>query len=132
MGYKSPSQIARRLTEDWASRNLYCPSCDANQLIQLKENTKVFDFECNQCKELYQFKSQNKSLGNKIVDSAYQPMIESIKTNKAPHLFILNYHPCCKNPKITLLKIILGKSKYYLYRRFFHSFRISSNSSKAS
>ncbi len=28
-GYKSPAQIARRLTEDWLARNMYCPICGA-------------------------------------------------------------------------------------------------------
>ena len=92
-GYKSPSQIARVLTEEWASRNLYCPSCDADRLRQLKDNTKVYDFVCEHCNQTYQVKSQNKPFGNKIMDSAYQPMIESIKNNQAPHLFVLNYNP---------------------------------------
>jgi hypothetical protein len=26
-GYKSASQIARVLTEDWLARNMYCPIC---------------------------------------------------------------------------------------------------------
>ncbi|MBR5194610.1 MAG: hypothetical protein IKW48_00555 [Akkermansia sp.] len=28
-GYKSPAQIARRLTEDWLARNMYYPICGA-------------------------------------------------------------------------------------------------------
>ena len=90
-GYKSPSQIARVLTEEWGKRNLYCPSCDSDRLRKLTDNTRVYDYQCDQCTGLFQIKSQSKSLGNKILDSAYQPMIQSIKENKAPHLFVLNY-----------------------------------------
>ena len=31
-GYKSGSQIARVLTEDWLARNMYCPICGEVQL----------------------------------------------------------------------------------------------------
>lgn len=32
-GLRSHSQIARRVTEDWASRNLFCLSCEASHLV---------------------------------------------------------------------------------------------------
>ena len=92
-GYKSLSQIARVLTEDWGKKNLYCVSCAQSHLDPLKDNSRVYDYACGKCKELYQLKSQRKPLGDRFVDSAYEPMIESIRTNKAPNLLLLHYDP---------------------------------------
>lgn len=99
-GYKSPSQIARVLTEDWAARNLFCPSCKKPRLQTASDNTKVIDYACDNCAETYQLKSQRKPLGERVLDSAYEPMIESIKRNKAPNLFLLHYNSqsyCAEN-----------------------------------
>lgn len=52
---------------------------------------KVIDYICPQCEETYQVKSQKTKIGDKVLDSAYEPMIESIKKNKTPILFLLNY-----------------------------------------
>lgn len=98
--YKSPSQIARVLTEDWAARNLFCVSCNRNKLHIARDNTKVIDFVCDNCSETYQLKSRNQPLGNKVIDAAYAPMIDSIKKNKAPNLYLLHYNPidyCAEN-----------------------------------
>lgn len=92
-GYKSLSQIARVLTEDWGRKNLYCVSCRQNRLEPLRDNSQVYDYACGRCNELYQLKSQRRPLGDKFVDSAYAPMIESIRTNKAPNLLLLHYDP---------------------------------------
>lgn len=90
-GYKSPSQIARVLTEDWGERNLFCASCDEDLLQPTPGSTKVFDFVCRSCAERYQLKSQRAPFKDKFVDSAYQPMIDSIESNKAPNLLLLHY-----------------------------------------
>lgn len=90
-GYKSPSQIARVLTEDWGERNLFCASCDEDSLQPTPASTKVFDFVCRTCAERYQLKSQRAPFKEKFVDSAYQPMIDSIESNKAPNLLLLHY-----------------------------------------
>lgn len=92
-GYKSLSQIARVLTEDWGRKNLYCVSCRQDRLEPLRDNSQVYDYACGRCNELYQLKSQRRPLGDKFVDSAYAPMIESIRTNKAPNLLLLHYDP---------------------------------------
>jgi len=99
-GYKSLSQIARVLTEDWGRRNLYCVSCRQDRLEPLRDNSRVYDYVCAKCNEFYQLKSQRKPLGDKFVDSAYAPMIESIRSNKAPNLLLLHYDPvdyCAEN-----------------------------------
>lgn len=90
-GYKSPSQIARVLTEDWGKRVLFCASCDRNTLDAAPDNTAVFDFVCGGCRETYQMKSQRKPLGEKFLDSAYEPMMRSIKKNMAPNLLLMHY-----------------------------------------
>lgn len=90
-GYKSPSQIARVLTEDWGERNLFCASCEQNRLKVAPDNTAVFDFVCDNCHEIYQLKSRRMPLGDKVLDAAYGPMVDSIKRNKAPNLFLLHY-----------------------------------------
>lgn len=90
-GYKSPSQIARVLTEDWGERNLFCVSCRQNKLHHAHDNTKVIDFICEKCNETYQLKSQSIPLRDKVLDSAYKPMISFIKSNKAPNLILMHY-----------------------------------------
>lgn len=90
--YKSPAQIARVLTEDWGARNLFCTSCRQNSLEATPNNTKVVDFICDNCCETYQMKSRKNPIGNKVVDAAYAPMIDSIKRNTAPNLFLLHYN----------------------------------------
>src|SRR3989337_2546906 len=92
-GYKSLSQIARVLTECWGRKNLDCVSCKRERLEPLRDNSQVYDYACGNCEEKYQLKSQRKPLGDKFVDSAYAPMIESIRTNKAPNLLLLHYDP---------------------------------------
>ena len=98
--YKSNSQRARVLTEYWASTNLYCPACQHDSLEQLRDNTRVSDFVCAQCSEPFQLKSQQKPIGDKILDSAYQPMLQAIRANRAPNFFVLHYdspHFCVEN-----------------------------------
>ena len=98
--YKSPSQIARVLTENWAARNLFCTACNQSRLRAARDNTKVIDFVCDKCSEVYQLKSQSKPIGDKILDSAYEPMIDSIKMNKTPNLLVLHYNSqnyCAEN-----------------------------------
>lgn len=90
-GYKNPSQIARVLTEDWGEKNLFCASCDEDFLQPTPGSTKVFDFVCGSCSERYQLKSQRAPFKDKFVDSAYQPMIDSIESNTAPNLLLLHY-----------------------------------------
>lgn len=111
-GYKSPSQIARVLTEDWGSRNLFCASCSRDRLAPSKDNTKVHDYSCGGCGETYQLKSQRNPLGNKFVDSAYQPMIESVREDRAPNLLLLHYHPVerCAENLIIVPRFFLSES----------------------
>ena len=90
-GYKSPSQIARRLTEDWATRNLYCLACASAHLDAARANTAVWDYSCSACGALYQLKSQNKPFGRRVSNSEYYTKMRAIAAGRAPHYAFLQY-----------------------------------------
>jgi len=91
-GYTSQSQIARVLTEDWMSRNSYCPNCGTDQLNQFKNNLPVADFYCGVCAHQFELKSKlGPSMGKKIVDGAYESMIKRIQAIDNPNFFFLTY-----------------------------------------
>jgi type II restriction enzyme len=90
--YKSKSQIARILTENWVSRNAYCPNC-GNELTDFENNRPVADFYCKKCKEEFELKSKKANkIGKKIVDGAYSTMIERITSDTSPNFFFLTYN----------------------------------------
>lgn len=57
-GYKSASQIARVLTEDWLARNMYCPICGEVTIRRAEPNAPVKDYVCEHCKSQYELKSK--------------------------------------------------------------------------
>lgn len=89
--YKSQSQKARRITEPWGTKNLYCCACPSNRLSQEKTNAQVSDFHCPDCIERYQLKSQSKKLGGRILGSNYQKMVDAILGNNSPNFFLMHY-----------------------------------------
>lgn len=90
--YKSPSQIARVLTENWVLKNGYCPNCGNDKLSEFENNRPVADFFCASCDEEFELKSKKgKSLGKKIADGAYSTMMERIASPTSPHFFFLGY-----------------------------------------
>ena len=91
VGYKNRSQIARVLTEGWTQKNMYCPACTSNYLVSAKPGTETVDFICYDCNAAFQLKAKRKSIGHKIVDAAYDPMIRAILEDRLPHLFLLSY-----------------------------------------
>jgi type II restriction enzyme len=91
--YKSGAQIARVLTEEWAGRELYCPACDSDRLLSSRANTPAIDFECPKCSQLFQLKSQKTWNPRKLVDAGYDAMIRSIRADRVPNLFVLQYSP---------------------------------------
>lgn len=90
-GYRSNSQIARRLTEDWVLHNSYCPNCGEIPLMEFENNRPVADFYCKSCSEEFELKSKNGKLSNTITDGAYSTMIERINSNNNPNFFFLTY-----------------------------------------
>ena len=89
--YKSPSQRARVLTENWVSNHIYCPYCGHINIDKYKNNKPVSDFFCSSCKEVYELKSKHEKFGSKIVNGAYGTMIERLNDSNNPNFFLLNY-----------------------------------------
>jgi len=90
--YKSKSQIARVLTEDWVKNNSYCPSCGNAYLSEFKNNMPVADFYCSSCSEQFELKSKKgNKVGNIINDGAYSTMINRLSSNDNPNFFFLTY-----------------------------------------
>ena len=89
--YKSFSQIARVLTENWVKENSYCPNCGRDNISEYPNNQPVADFFCSFCNEDYELKSQNGKLGKKINDGAYSSMIARITSTDNPNFFFLTY-----------------------------------------
>lgn len=90
-GYKSNSQIARLLTENWVLNNSYCPCCGELSLKDFENNRPVADFFCSECSEEFELKSKNGKLSNTITDGAYSSMIERINSENNPNFFFLTY-----------------------------------------
>ena len=90
-GYKSASQIARRVTEEWATHNLYCAACSFNELSPAKANAPVLDFRCPECSATYQLKSKRGRFGRSVSNSAYNKKIEAIYNGSAPNYAFLEY-----------------------------------------
>ena len=59
IGYKSNSQIIRKLTENWVAQNLYCPICGQPHITQYEANHPVGDFFCNSCSSDFELKSKD-------------------------------------------------------------------------
>lgn len=90
-GYKSKSQIARLLTEDWVLNNSYCPGCGDISLKEFENNRPVADFYCKKCSEEFELKSKGGKLLNTITDGAFKTMIERISSENNPNFFFLTY-----------------------------------------
>lgn len=89
--YHSGTQIARVLTENWVSHNMYCPRCGNLHIKHCKNNRPVADFFCPVCNNEYELKSKNGILGHKVNDGAYEKMIERITSNRNPDFFFMSY-----------------------------------------
>ena len=90
-GYKSNSQKARVLTENWVLSNSYCPNCGNLPLNDFDNNKPVADFYCKSCTEEFELKSKSGKLASKIPDGAYSTMLERINSANNPNFFFLTY-----------------------------------------
>ncbi len=93
-GYKSPAQIARRLTEDWLARNMYCPICGAESIQPAEPNAPVKDYVCQNCRAQYELKSKKSTTArfkSSVVDGVYRTMIQRITALDNPSFFFLHY-----------------------------------------
>ena len=94
-GYKSGSQIARVLTEDWLARNMYCPICGEVATRRTEPNAPVKDYVCEHCKSQYELKSKksdSESFQATVADGVYQTMIGRITSLDNPSFFFMHYN----------------------------------------
>ncbi|MFH1022061.1 MAG: DpnI domain-containing protein [Planctomycetota bacterium] len=90
-GYKAPPQIARVVTEGWFAKFMYCPACPSPRLEKTRDNTRVVDFVCANCRAEYQLKAKAGPLTKRLRDAAYQPMRERVLAGRSPHFVFLLY-----------------------------------------
>lgn len=93
VGYKSPAQRARVVTEGWAAEELYCPACPQERLTQHPPNMRAVDFECPRCMQSYQLKGKSSAFTGKVIDGAYKTMMAALMSDTAPNLLLLHYSP---------------------------------------
>lgn len=81
--YHSASQVARILTENWVTDNMFCPRCGNSHIKHFENNHPVADFFCPICKNEYELKSKNGKLGNKDKQKIkYVTFVMAIQTDK--------------------------------------------------
>ena len=93
-GYKSASQIARVLTEDWLAKNMYCPVCGEVSIRRAEPNAPVEDYVCENCKSQYELKSKKENSDryvSKVNDGVYRTMIDRITSLDNPSFFFMHY-----------------------------------------
>lgn len=91
-GYKSACQRVRVLTETWAERELFCAECESSSLKRTPHNTRSVDLYCGRCNSIFQLKAGEGRLPRVIPDGAYSTMIDSLRNDRAPNLFLLRYN----------------------------------------
>lgn len=89
--YHSPAQIARVLSEAWATANLYCPCCPQDSLDCCANNREAIDFTCGGCESVFQLKSSKTSFGKRVTDGAYNAMARAINAGTTPNLVMMRY-----------------------------------------
>ena len=90
-GYSSAAQIARVVTENWGANNLYCVCCTTSNIRSTKANSRVADFQCPNCNACYEMKSGRRWDENRVPDSAYSAMMEALRSDRVPNLFVMQY-----------------------------------------
>ncbi len=93
-GYKSASQIARVLTENWLARNMYCPICGEQAIRHAEPNAPVKDYVCDNCKSQYELKSKKSAsdrFQSTVNDGVYRTMIDRITSLNNPSFFFMHY-----------------------------------------
>lgn len=90
-GYTSLSQVARKVTGDWAARNLYCPACDWDGLSPTEPDSMMLSFHCPECSASFRLKGKSNPFGRVVPNSAYQKKIEAILQGQSPHYAFLQY-----------------------------------------
>lgn len=79
------------LSETWMNNEMYCPACGYDSLKNFPNNSRLADFLCVRCSEIYELKSKGSPIGRSILDGAYYAALERIASNTNPNLFVLHY-----------------------------------------
>jgi type II restriction enzyme len=79
------------MSEAWCDAQVYCPACGHADIARYPNNAPVADFLCPVCSEDYELKCQKMPFGRKVLDGAYDTMIERLNGNRNPSLFLLRY-----------------------------------------
>jgi type II restriction enzyme len=90
--YEGQTQRARFWTENWVAAQLYCLNCGRASINKLPNNQPVADFQCPDCREEYELKSQAGKIGGRIVDGAHKSMLERLAADNNPNLVLLAYN----------------------------------------
>lgn len=93
LGLKSGSQWARRISEAWGARNLYCAACPTETVEATPPNTKAIDFVCRSCGVGYQLKAGRGWSETRVPDAGYNAMIAAIRADATPNLLVMQYSP---------------------------------------
>ncbi len=89
--YSSESQRIRIMSELWTFENMFCPCCGVPHISKVNNNAAVADFVCNNCGSIFELKTKQGRIGNKINDGSYDTMIERICSHTNPDLFVMRY-----------------------------------------
>ena len=129
-GFTSNSQIARRVTKNWAARNLFCIACDADKLWPMPNNAVVSDFNCPNCSSKYQLKSKGGPFGLKVANSEYSKKIAAIEQGNVPHYAFLQYLPVA--PKLWLVRDVFVIPSHFFSRAVIEQRRALSHTAQRS
>lgn len=88
--YKSETQKARIISEDWAARNAFCCSCGGS-LVKGPNNARVLDLICVGCQNEFELKSTRGALSGKLPDGAFDTMVARLNDASSPDFFFLGY-----------------------------------------
>jgi len=89
--YRSVPQQVRFMSERWVDDHIFCPNCGRAHIEKYANNRPVADFGCPNCREDFELKSMRGAPAQRIVDGAYRTMMERLKSNHNPNLFLLSY-----------------------------------------
>lgn len=89
IGYSSPAQISRVLSEAWFRRNGFCLACESEALDPTANNTRACDFVCRVCSGTYELKSFRRKPVKKLIDGAYETLVSRLQCGTAPTLILM-------------------------------------------
>lgn len=101
-GYEGAQKI-RVLSESWLGRFGYCPDCAAG-LEKARNNAKAHDFSCVECHAEFELKCTSASEPKRLVNGAYNALIDRLNSESNPHLFVLSYKKTTGN--VNALEVI--------------------------